>query len=176
MMQVSSGSLLQPGRDMSWLLFSWANLSSISIVLTMWAQTCIILQNEFDVLDLVIGSVQLKVFPDRWTKTQILQKRKTCLPLTPVLMIVSRPLDKSLINLSTESRPASTSMMSALGLVYLFESTELMKAVRFCSCQSTKSRSRGELWPLTSRAFSSAGDFPDEVSATARWKNALVCD
>lgn len=103
----------------------------------MWAQTCIILQNEFDVLDLVIRSVQLKVFPDRWTKTQILQKRKTCLPLTPVLMIVSRPLDKSLINLSTESRPASTSMMSALGLVYLFESTELMKAVRFCSCQST---------------------------------------
>lgn len=79
------------------------------------------------------------------------------------------------MSLSNVSKPASTSMISALGLVYRFESTELMNAVRFCSRQFDKAKAR-KCRLLTSRAFSSLGELSDADSAMARWKNALVCD
>jgi hypothetical protein len=45
-------------------------------------------------------------------------------------MSLSRPLTSSVISLSTSSRPANTSITSALGLVYFLLSMALKKAVR----------------------------------------------
>jgi hypothetical protein len=90
------------------------------------------------------------------------------LPLSPVLMTMSKDLERSFMSLSNLSKPASTSMISALGLVYLFESIELMNAVRFCCRQfgAIEQRKGGRL--LTSRAFSFLGELPDAASAIAR--------
>src|SRR5258705_8780021 len=50
-------------------------------------------------------------------------------------MMASNPCTKSDINLSTASKPASTSMTSVLGFVYFLVNIAHKKAVRFLPCQ-----------------------------------------